>query len=182
MKTLFSAALSLMLLGSFAIASDTKSGLEPGDRAGAFYVEDATGPKAGTKLCYRCLYGAKPVVTIFTRELNDSVASLVKGIESTVTKNSGKNMRAFVVLLTDKPSDGTTQLKAFAKKHGITKTVPLTVYDNTTGPGKYKIAKGAGLTVLMWKKQRVEVNHAFKNAVVDAATVKAVVADTSKIL
>jgi hypothetical protein len=182
MKTIFSVALCLTLLGSIAIAGDTKSGLAPGDRAGAFSVEDVTGPKAGKTLCYRCSYGAKPVVTIFTRELNDSVAALIKAVDTTVGANSGKDMRAFVVLLTDDPKAGKTKLAAFAKKHSITQKVPLTTFKDNKGPGSYKIAKGAELTVLMWKNQRVEVNHAFKKANVDAATVKKVVAEASKIL
>ena len=30
-----------------------KSGLQPGDKAGAFHVLDSTGPAKGKKLCYR---------------------------------------------------------------------------------------------------------------------------------
>ena len=41
------------LLGAQAIAEDLKSGLQPGDSAGAFDVKDCTGPAAGKTLCYR---------------------------------------------------------------------------------------------------------------------------------
>ena len=34
-------------------AGDVISGLQIGDRAGAFNVKDVTGPRKGTSLCYR---------------------------------------------------------------------------------------------------------------------------------
>lgn len=39
--------------GSMATAADLVSGLQVGDRAGAFNVNDCTGPRAGDSLCYR---------------------------------------------------------------------------------------------------------------------------------
>ena len=36
-----------------ASAAELKSGLQVGDRAGAFNVKDCTGPNKGRKLCYR---------------------------------------------------------------------------------------------------------------------------------
>jgi len=161
--------------------SEVKSGLQVGERPPAYQVLDATGPNEGKKLCYRCQYGPKPVVNIFTRELNDSVASLVKGIDDQVAKNSDKKMCAFVVLLTDTPDEDAGKLKAFAKKHGI-KNTPLTTFENTAGPGNYKIAKDAAVTVMMWNKQRVRVNHAFPKAELPDTTVKAVVSDTKSIV
>ena len=34
-------------------ADELKSGLQPGDKAGAFNVKDVTGPRKGKSLCYR---------------------------------------------------------------------------------------------------------------------------------
>ena len=39
--------------GALAVAEDLKSGLQPGDPAGAFNVKDVTGPNQGKSLCYR---------------------------------------------------------------------------------------------------------------------------------
>lgn len=47
-----SAALVLGAGASMAVAG-VKSGLQVGDRAGAFNVRDITGPSAGESLCYR---------------------------------------------------------------------------------------------------------------------------------
>ena len=107
------------------------------------------------------------------------VASLVKTIDKQVAKN--KNMRAFVVLLTDDVDAAEPQLKEFAKKHGI-KNVPLTIFDGIAGPPKYKIAKGAEVTVMLWRKKDVKVNHAFAKGKLKAANVKTIGKDTAKIL
>lgn len=47
-------ALSAMLIvAPIAFAGEVESGLKKGAGAPAFTVLDVTGPKAGTKLCYR---------------------------------------------------------------------------------------------------------------------------------
>ena len=38
--------------------------LKVGDGVAPFNVVDVTGPRAGEKLCYRCSYGSRPVVSI----------------------------------------------------------------------------------------------------------------------
>ena len=49
-----SAALLIATYGVTAAAGDLKSGLQVGDKAGAYKVKDCTGPNAGKKpLCYR---------------------------------------------------------------------------------------------------------------------------------
>lgn len=40
-------------IGAGAAFAEVKSGLQVGDRAGAFNVLDVTGPSAGESLCYR---------------------------------------------------------------------------------------------------------------------------------
>lgn len=44
---------AVLLTASVAWAGDLKSGLQPGDSAGAFNVTDVTGPNKGKSLCYR---------------------------------------------------------------------------------------------------------------------------------
>ncbi len=48
-----SAAIMFAAFGAIAEAGDVKSGLQVGERAGAFNVSDITGPNKGKKLCYR---------------------------------------------------------------------------------------------------------------------------------
>lgn len=76
MKHVLATGAALLLAAGIAYAGDEC--LEVGSPVGAFYVADVTGPAAGTKLCYRCKFKDRPVVSIFAREVNDQVAGLVQ--------------------------------------------------------------------------------------------------------
>jgi len=121
------------------------------------------------------------VVNIFTREITDNLASLVKKIDKVVGKNKEKKMAAFLVLLSEDPDADAEKLKEFAKKHKL-KNTPVTIFDGVAGPPRYKISKDADVTVMMWVGQKVRVNHAFENGKLDKSSIKKVLADTSKIL
>jgi hypothetical protein len=54
MRRLFlPAGVLLTALGSFGAAATLQSGLQPGEKAGAYNALDCTGPYKGRKLCYR---------------------------------------------------------------------------------------------------------------------------------
>jgi len=120
-------------------------------------------------------------VNVFTRSLTDELASLVKQLDAKVAKNSSKDMKGFIVLLTDDPDEADAQLKAFAKKHGI-KKMPLTIFDGIAGPPGYNIAKDAEVTVNMWVGQKAKVNYAFAKGKLNKKSIAKIVADTSEIL
>ena len=92
-----------------------------------------------------------------------------------------KGMAAFVVFLTDDPDAMETKLVAFAKKHKI-KNIPLTIVEGKAGPPKYKVAKDAEVTVMMWKGLKVRSNHAFRKGELNKASVKKVLAGTKVVL
>jgi len=172
---------AVMATAGICLGEEVKSGLEKGGAPTPFNVKDITGPSAGKSLCYRCQYGAAPVTCIFTREITPEVATLVKNIDDQVGANKEKNMHAFVVLLTDDADAGAKQLTKLKEEQKIA-NVPLTVFDGVAGPEKYKISKDAAVTVLMWNKMLVRANHAYAKAAIPAEEVKAIAADTSKIL
>lgn len=119
------------------------------------------------------------MINVFARELTDDLASLVKQLDEVVGKN--KKMGGFVVLLSENPDADEAKVKAFAEKHGI-KNLPLTIFDGAAGPPSYKLAKDADVTVHMWVKTEVKVNHAFGKGGLTASAVKQVVDDTAKIV
>lgn len=121
------------------------------------------------------------MVTIFARELTDELTSLVKQLDKKVGENQDQKMAAFVVLLTDDPDADETKLKHLAIHHKI-KNIPLTIFDGIPGPPKYKIAEDADLTVLMWRKHTVKVNHALTKGKLNKESIKKIVSDTDKIL
>ncbi len=55
MRLVQMAAVGLLVAysGALVSAEEIKSGLQPGDPAGAFNVKDITGPRKGNSLCYR---------------------------------------------------------------------------------------------------------------------------------
>jgi hypothetical protein len=121
------------------------------------------------------------VVAIFTRAITDDLTGLVKEIDAAVKANQDKKMASFTVVLTDDADKTEEQLKALAKEAKIEK-VPLTLMEGAAGPPKYKIAKDAEVTVLLWRGQKVKANHAFGKGQLNKQKIKEIVADTSKIL
>lgn len=121
------------------------------------------------------------MVTVFTRKITDDLASLVKKIDNLVGKNTDKQMRAFVVLLTEDPDADEARLTKLAEKLKI-KNVPLTIFDGITGPNGYKISADADLTVLMWVDQKVRVNHTLAVGKLNKAKIKKILADAGNIL
>ena len=180
MKRLLSVAIAISMVTA-AIAGEVKSGLEKGANPGAFQVKDITGPSKGTSLCYRCQLGGRPTTAVFTRTLNDDLASLIKEVDSIVAKNEKKQAGAFVVLLSKDPDADEAKVAEFAKKHGI-KKVPLTVFDGEAGPEGYNIAKDAEVTVNLWNKSKVESNHAYGKGGLTKDEIAKVVADAEKML
>ena len=155
--------------------------LKAGDPVGAFQVKDVTGPSAGKSLCYRCQYGARPVVTVFTRDVNDNVAKLVSEIDKVVEANKDKKMAAFVVVLAEDADKIAPQLEEMAKKNGI-KNVPLTIFDGDAGPAEYKIGKDAATTVMTWNKMAVQTNVALAKGELNDAKIKTLVANAGKLV
>ncbi len=181
MKKLIGATAVCMLAAGFVIAGELKSGLPVGDSVPPFQVRDVTGPSKGKSLCYRCQYGSRPVVTIFTREVNDSVTELISKIDGVVGKNKDAKMAAFVCVITEDSDKVEKQLEGIAKDKKI-KNVPLTIIEGTTGPEDYKLSKDAAVTVMMWNESKVVVNEAVDKATLDEKSIEKLVAETKKIL
>jgi hypothetical protein len=116
---------------------------------------------------------------IFAREVSGPLTSLVKKVDEATGKNSSCSMGSFVVFCSD--DEGLEKkLKELAEKEKLSQTI-LTI-DNPTGPSKYKIAKEAEVTVVLYNKHKVEVNHTFKKGELNDKAIEKIVADLSKIL
>jgi hypothetical protein len=106
------------------------------------------------------------------------LASLVKQIDSKISENSA--LKSFVVLVPKKGEHPADDLKKLAENASI-KHVPLTIGESPDGPPDYEIAKDADVTVLMWKRHKVKVNHAFKGELTEQE-IQTIVADIPKLL
>ncbi len=165
----------------FATAADLKSGLEVDAQPPAFNVTDVTGPNAGKKLCYRCQYSSRPVVSVFVRKMDENTVKLVKQIDDVVGKQEEKKMAAFVTVLSDDPDAQEAALKKTADEQKITHT-PLTVFENGVGPKAYNINEKANVTVMMWVDGNVTVNHAYADGDLSEEAIAKIIEDTAKIL
>src|SRR5436190_1683359 len=81
MKKVLASFAAVLLVAGMVVAADVESGLKVGESVGAYNVKDITGPNAGKSLCYRCNYGARPVINVFTRTVNDDLAKLIVQVD-----------------------------------------------------------------------------------------------------
>jgi hypothetical protein len=116
---------------------------------------------------------------IFAREVSDNLTSLVKKIDEATEKNRGCRMGSFVVFCSDE--EGLKKkLEDLADKEKLKRTV-LTI-DNPAGPGGYDIAKDADVTVLLYTRQTVKVNHAYKKGELTEREVERILSELPQIL
>jgi len=182
MKKFLASFAAVLLVAGMVVAAEVESGLKVGESVGAYNVKDITGPNAGKSLCYRCNYGARPVINVFTRTTGDDLAKLVVQVDKLVEANKDKKMAAFVTVLAEDADKVAPKLEEIAKKNGI-KNVPLTIFDGEAGPEDYKISDKADVTVLLWNKHEVKAKVAVeKGGKIDEKTIKNVVASSEKIL
>ena len=118
------------------------------------------------------------MVCVFARKTSEPLTSLVKQIDEQIAKHNG--LKSFVVITPKKGEQPADALKTLAKDAGITH-VPLTVGESPDGPPDYEVAKDADVTVLMWKRHKVRVNHAYKGALT-ADDIRTIVDDIPKLL
>ncbi|MEQ8785058.1 MAG: hypothetical protein RIC55_02110 [Pirellulaceae bacterium] len=154
---LLAAAILLGVSASVQAQLDTPppdAALEP------FDVKDCTGPAAGKTLCYYCRYELRPVVCIFTRELDDAAKKLIVALDAAVERRRDQRMAAFVVLLGDDTEATERSLRELAAEHRLRHT-PLTIYRDSQA----KLIDGLGvspektLTIRAWRGGKVVGQH-----------------------
>ncbi|GIX03922.1 MAG: hypothetical protein KatS3mg113_0928 [Planctomycetaceae bacterium] len=171
-----------LVVSGLALAAEIPSGLGKGEFVPAFYVCDITGPAKGQELCYRCKFGDRPVVTIFTRKMTPEVTKLAKAFDEVVAKNEDARMAGFLVLMTEEPDAAKATLEEAAKSGNISK-IPLTTFKGTKGPAPYKINESAEVTVMMWVDGAVKVSKGFTHAKdLNDAAIASLVESTKEIL
>jgi hypothetical protein len=167
-------------------ADEVKSGPQPGQPIGAFDVTKCAGASddgvsVGQSLCYRCKYGGRPMVMVFTRSSGDKVTQLVKELDEAVAKNSDKQLRAFVNIVGEDRSAAETAAKEFGSKNSFA-NVPIVVpQESDNGPDNYGINPKAEVTVIVASQGKVTASHGFTGAP-SSDEVKQILADVSQAL
>jgi hypothetical protein len=180
-KMLFAAVLAAAATVGVAFAGDIKSGPQTGDTVpGPFHPLNVNGEQAGKKACLYCKNGDNPVAVVFARSADDAqTIKLLKKLDELTAKNEKSEMGSYAVYLSDddKLAD---KLAEVAKKEGL-KNLVLSV-DNPAGPEKYKIAKDADVTVLLYTERKVKANFSFKKGELKDGDIETISKDVSKIL
>jgi hypothetical protein len=169
-----------LAFGQTWAAESLESGPQAGqDIPGPFKPLNITGEFAGKKECQVCRNGTNPVAMVFAREVSAPVKALVKKIDVATGKNSDKKMGSFVVFCSD--DEGLEKnLQTLAEKEKLEHIV-LTI-DTPAGPPKYKVAKDADVTVVLYVDGTVKSNYAFRKGELKDQDIDKILGDLPKIL
>lgn len=152
----------LGLAGATSRAADPcRSGLQPGQRPGPYAAVISTGPERGKSHCYICETGDRPAVVVFARSLSDPLAKLCQQLDQAVVEYQKPELRAWVTFLSNDQVHLDPKLVHWAKKYAL-RSVPLGVFEDVGGPPTYLLARDADITVLLYVKQKVVANFAFR--------------------
>jgi hypothetical protein len=181
--TLLSLVVTLATAGSL-MAEEIKSGPQPGDKLGAFFVTKVAGAEddgveVGKNLCYRCRNGQRPQVVVFTRSTDPKVLELLQKLDKAVEEKQDEKLRTFVNLLGEDKEELTTKAKEVATQ-SKTKNVPIVVPNEfENGPEDYGINSEAEVTVVLASELGVKANHSVASA--KELDIAAIIKDIEKI-
>ena len=162
-----------LLLAAVALAADPcVSGLQPGQRPGPYSFLVATGPQRGQQTCYICETGDRPAVLVFARKPSAPLAKLLVKVDDTVAGQPADGVRAWATVLGEQ-TISLDDLAKWGKQAGL-RNVPLGVFDDPDGPPAYKLNRDADVTVLLFVKQKVIANFAFRAGELNDDGIKAV--------
>ncbi len=165
-----------------AFADDPcRSGPQPGQRPGPYSFVMSTGDKRGISHCYICETGDSPAVAVFARKTSAPLAKLVRELDKTLEEQKEKGLRAWVTFLENDQSQIDRKLARWAQDHAIRLT-PLGVFEDAAGPPSYRLTRDADVTILMFAKQQVVVNFAYRDGELTEERVKEVMSALPKIL
>jgi hypothetical protein len=157
----FSSLCSLCLCGDSFSDEPCNSGPQPGQRCGPYAALIATGPQRGQSFCYVCETGDKPAVVVFARALTDPLGKLVVQLDKAVAEHQKTDLRVWVTFLCGNQTEMDPKIVKWSQQHAI-RSVPLGIFEDPLGPPSYRLSKDAEVTVLMFVKQKVVANLAFR--------------------
>jgi hypothetical protein len=177
----------LLPWSAVANAADMKSGPQPGDKLDAFNVTKLAGAgndnvQVNDKLCYRCLYGDRPVVMVFTRQLDRELADLITALDKEVGENGDKKLASFINLMGPNTEMLSAGADAIVSNLNV-KNIPIVMpEDNDNGPKGYKLNPKAATTVLIYRDGTVKANYALAPGKLDKNVIEKILKDTKAML
>ncbi len=155
-------ALSLVVTLSINAEDPCVSGVPVGKRPGPYSFLVATGPQRGQQVCFICEQheGNKPAAVVFTHSLSEQVAKLLNKLDAAGTEKKDSGYKVWMTQLT--ATADLDSLAKWAQKQGL-KNVPIGAFEDSDGPPSYKLNKDADVTILLFTKQKVVANFAFRS-------------------
>lgn len=164
------------------LALAPSSGLKVGESVSPFHPTHIAGPNKGTDACPPCTYGNRPQVMVWVNhESEANILALQKELGKQVTAHAGKELKAFVVNLTNCEGCVTKMdawTKAWSPNVGL---AHISSGDKAVEAWKVNISTKVKNTVLVYKDRKVVAN--FVNMTPDAkglAELRAAIAKATK--
>jgi hypothetical protein len=165
--------LSLALAPALQAAPPPESGVPVGKRPGPYSFLVATGPQRGQQTCYICEQheANKPAVVVFARTTSDPLGKLMTKLDALALANKDSGCKVWMTLLAEKAD--LDALAKWAQKQGL-KSAPVGAFEDADGPPSYKLHKDADVTVIVFAKQKVVANFAFRTGELDDKVIESV--------
>ncbi len=157
-----------------ATATMLDSGLELGEYVPTFYSRAVTGPLMNKSVCYVCRNGQRPVVAVFVRSFEPKLKSLLQNIDRVVDRNRLIGLRSFSVKLGSDPFRNISAVQTFSFNNKI--AMPFTVASEAVSvPSCQNIHTDAAITVVFYRRRRVERTFAFRTGEMTTDEVRTVI-------
>src|SRR5438128_2785403 len=154
--------LCVLCESSFLQSADPcQSGLQPGQRPMPYALVLSTGPQRGVSHCYICETAERPALVVFARELGDPLGKLARKIDKALIEYKKSDLRGWVTFLSNDQLSLDPKIVQWGQKHAI-RSLPLGTFEDAAGPPSYRLAPDADVTVLLFVKEKVVANFAFR--------------------
>ena len=157
-KKLLSIFTALSVLVLPALAGSVESGLKVGETVSPFHPTHITGPLAGTNNCPPCTFGARPQVQVWVNDDNMmNVVHIARMLDKAMQDKSKSELKAFVILLTDKPEETGKFLEALAQRIGAKNVGLAYLKRDDEAVRDYKVNVGGDVknTIFVYKNKTV---------------------------
>ena len=158
---LFSSCCFVLFVDNSFAADPCQSGLQPGQRPGPYSAVICTGVNRGAAHCYICETADRPAIIVFARALSDPLGKLAQRMDKSLETYKKADLRGWITFLADDQSNLDPKVIAWGQQHAV-RNLPLGVFEDVVGPPSYRLAAEADVTVLVFVKQKVVANFAFR--------------------
>lgn len=167
-RSLFALAMLLLLANvqpshgeELSESAAAKDGCDPGALVPAFYVREITGRRPNLATCLVCRFGARPVILMSVRHLDDQVTELITQVDRIVDDQRGQGLRGFAMFLTDDTRSLQPRLTTMARQQEL--FLPLAIPVESGGPATLKLPEDEALTVVMYHDRTIHRTLHFKS-------------------